>query len=154
LVLGANSDHATTGVEMARKRSKRWLVVVVAAGVWWWRPFRVAVEGTSMSPALEPGDWLLAVRPGRLRRGAIVVVEHPERSGFELVKRLRGLPGDRLGALELGPTECWVTGDRPIESTDSRWFGPVDVDRIAGVVVLRYRPLSRLAWLGGASPGG
>jgi len=100
-----------------------------------------------MAPELEPGDWLVATRRARLRPGDLVVVEHPERPGFELVKRLAALPGDSMGALVLGPDEYWVTGDRRGSSTDSTWFGPVGARNIRGVVRLRYRPLARLAWL-------
>jgi nickel-type superoxide dismutase maturation protease len=131
-----------------RRRPKGSLPAVAAAAIalaWLrWRPFRVAVEGGSMAPALEPGDWLVAVRPGGLRRGEIVVVEHPERQGFEMVKRLSGIPGDTLGALALGDDHYWVTGDRPEASTDSRWFGPVGRAAIRGVVVLRCWPPGRV----------
>ena len=77
----------------------------------------------------------------------MVVVEHPERPGFELVKRIDGVPGDRIGALLLEDGRYWVAGTRPEESTDSRWFGPVDAERIRGIVVLRYWPPRRIAWL-------
>ncbi len=113
-----------------------------------------------MSPVLEPGDWLVAFRTGRPNNSAIsravqvrpthgrmVVVEHPERSGFELVKRIVGVPGDRIGALLLEDGRYWVAGTRPEESADSRWFGPVGAERIRGIVVLRYWPPRRIAWL-------
>ncbi|MEX2421084.1 MAG: S26 family signal peptidase, partial [Actinomycetota bacterium] len=71
-------------------------VAVVAYAFAWWRPFRVEVTGASMRPTLEPGDWALGVAAGRrgLRRGDVVVLEHPERPGFEVVKRIRGIAGD------------------------------------------------------------
>ncbi len=121
---------------------------MLAAAAWAaWRPFRVAVEGTSMGPELEPGDLLVATRTGLLRPGDLVVVEHPERPGFELVKRLTALPGEYVGALALGPDQYWVTGDRRGSSADSTWFGPVGARHIRGVVRLRYWPPRRLAWL-------
>ncbi|HEX9312065.1 MAG TPA: S26 family signal peptidase [Actinomycetota bacterium] len=121
---------------------------MLAAAAWAaWRPFRVAVEGTSMAPELEPGDLLVATRTGLLRPGDLVVVEHPERPGFELVKRLTALPGEYVGALALGPDQYWVTGDRRGSSADSTWFGPVGARHIRGVVRLRYWPPRRLAWL-------
>ncbi len=100
-----------------------------------------------MTPELEPGDWLVATRPARLRPGDLVVVEHPERPGFELVKRLTALPGGPVGALFLGPDEHWVTGDRRGSSTDSTWFGPVGARHIRGLVRLRYWPPRRIRWL-------
>ncbi len=109
-----------------------------------WKPFRVEVKGPSMAPALLPGDWALAVKPGRLRRGDVVVVEHPGRPGFEMVKRVMGMPGDLApdGRI-LGEDEWWVEGDAPGESTDSRQFGPVGRDAIVAQVRLVYGPPGR-----------
>jgi len=76
-----------------------------------------------------------------------VVVEHPERPGYEMVKRVEALPGERVGDRILGPDEYWLVGDRPDASTDSRTFGPVSRNSILGVVKARYWPLSRLAAL-------
>jgi signal peptidase I len=122
--------------------------IIAAGALWWWRrPFRVGVEGESMSPTLEPGDLLVAVRFGSVRRDSLVVVGDPRRPGFELVKRVRGVPGETVGDRRLGPEEFWVEGERPEASTDSRTFGPVLRDLIAGVVRIRYWPPSRIGWL-------
>lgn len=109
-----------------------------------WKPFKVEVRGPSMAPTLVPGDWALAVAPGRLRRWDVIVVEHPSRPGFELVKRITGIadelaPDGRI--LETG--EWWVEGDNPDLSTDSRHFGPVTSDGIRAKVRLIYWPPSR-----------
>jgi len=101
-----------------------------------------------MAPTLVPGDWALAVAPGKLRRWDLVVVEHPSRPGFELVKRITGIadelaPDGRI--LETG--EWWVEGDNPDLSTDSRHFGPVTSDRIRAKVRLIYWPPSRRRFL-------
>jgi len=101
-----------------------------------------------MEPGLQVGDYLLGVRPGRIGRGALVVLEHPLRPGFELVKRVKALPGERVGPVMLGPEEYWVVGDRQDASTDSRAFGPVNRSAILGVVRLRYWPPSRFATFG------
>jgi nickel-type superoxide dismutase maturation protease len=125
---------------------------VAAAWAWWLRlrPFRVAVEGTSMAPALQPGDFLIGARPqpGSLRRGTLVVVEHPSRPGYEMVKRLAGAPGDRVDGRHLLDGEYWVLGDAPSSSTDSRAFGPVGEGAIRGVVVARYWPPGRAGLMG------
>ena len=109
-----------------------------------WKPLRVEIEGSSMSPALEPGDWALAVATGRLGRGDVVVIEHPARPGFELVKRVVAEPGDLTadGRL-LRADEFWVEGDNQAASTDSRHFGPVTRDRMRAEVRLVYWPPSR-----------
>lgn len=117
---------------------------LAAAGmlVWWrWRPFRVEVEGESMAPTLRPGDYLVAVRSRRVRRGLLVVVEHPDRPGYEMVKRVAALPGERLEGRILGTDEYWVTGDNEDGSTDSQAFGPVSSAAILGRVVFRYWPI-------------
>ena len=98
-----------------------------------------------MEPTLRAGDFLVAVRSGRVGRGALVVVEHPKRPGFEMVKRVEALPGERVGGRILGPGEYWLVGDRPDASTDSRAFGPLRLAAILGVVRFRYWPPSRLA---------
>ena len=88
--------------------------VAVAYSFLRWKPFRVEIEGLSMSPTLEPGDWALAVAPGRLGRGDVVVIEHPARPGLEVVKRVIAVPGDLIsdGRL-LRADEFWVEGDNP-----------------------------------------
>ena len=85
------------------------VAMVVAAG--WaflrYRPSRVAIEGPSMAPTLLPGDQVVVVTPRSYRTGDVVVVEHPGRPGYEMVKRLRGLPGDRIGERILASDEYW-----------------------------------------------
>jgi signal peptidase I len=110
------------------------------------RPFRVEVTGTSMEPALVPGDYLMATKSGQIRRGAVVVLDRPGTPGFELVKRVAGIPGDSIDGRLLGGDEYWVVGETGARSTDSRTFGPVARKEIQGVVRLRYWPLSRLRW--------
>jgi signal peptidase I len=108
------------------------------------RPFRVEISGSSMVPTLEPGDWALAVAAHRVRRGDVVVLEHPERAGFELVKRVVGISGDRVpNGRVLGWDELWVEGDDPGGSTDSRSFGPISRAYVRGTVRLVYWPPSR-----------
>jgi signal peptidase I len=122
------------------------LTAVALGGLWWWwrRPFRVLVAGESMTPELLPGDCLVAVRSRSFRRGALVVIEHPDRPGFEVVKRLDGLPGDSVYGHRLGHDEYWVVGDNARLSTDSRAFGPVSLRRIRGVIEARYWPPDRV----------
>ena len=67
-----------------------------------------------------------------------MVVEHPERPGFELVKRV-------AAARDGG---WWLRGDAPEASTDSRHFGVVAREAILGRVVAVYWPArrARLVW--------
>ena len=96
-----------------------------------------------MAPTLMPGDWALTVPLRRPKTGDVVVVEHPDRPGYEMVKRLTGVPGDRVGDRTLGPDEWWVEGDFAGASTDSRAFGPVYEVGLRGKVVLIYWPTQR-----------
>ncbi len=96
-----------------------------------------------MVPTLMPGDWALAVARHRFRRGSVVVVEHPGRPGYEMVKRITAGPGDRVGDRVLGADELWVEGDREDASTDSRHFGPVRREQVKAKVLLVYWPKER-----------
>ena len=98
-----------------------------------------------MAPTLVPGDWALVVTPARYERGDVVVVEHPGRPGYEMVKRLVGVPGDRVadGSRSLATDEYWVEGDFEAASTDSRQFGSVTADELKAKVTLIYWPKER-----------
>jgi type IV secretory pathway protease TraF len=115
------------------------------AAAWWrWRPFGVEVEGTSMRPSLEPGDWAIAVSTARIRPGDVVLIEHPERPGFEMVKRVAAGPGGPApDGREMGTGWLWVQGDASERSTDSRAFGPIRIQDVRGRVVLVWWPPSR-----------
>jgi nickel-type superoxide dismutase maturation protease len=96
----------------------------------------VEVEGSSMAPALLPGDrllvesWTYAWRPPRA--GEVVLAPDP-RGGRELIKRAAAVHD---GAVEL-------RGDRPASSTDSRHFGAVPASAVRWRVSLRYWPPAR-----------
>jgi nickel-type superoxide dismutase maturation protease len=130
---------------------RRGLVTAAGLGLlgWWHlRPFRVEVTGRSMEPELLTGDYLVAIRTRSLRPGSLVVVEHPGRPGFEVVKRVAAVAGDAVDGAILPPGRVWVSGDNRATSSDSRSFGPVGVDAIKGVVRLRYWPPERVRWFG------
>jgi signal peptidase I len=128
------------------------------------------VSGGSMRPTLDPGHRI-AVAPlvHPPRRGDLVVLARTE--GLEVVKRVVGLPGERVrlaagrlevdgapvpepylagdaGAgeleVELGPAEYLVLGDHRAASTDGRDFGPVGADALLGRVRFAYWPPRRL----------
>lgn len=99
---------------------------------------RVAIEGRSMEPAMEPGDWLLVDPDAYARRGPrpgeLVLAPDPREPGRLLLKRVAAVDSD--GRLEL-------LGDAPDASTDSRAFGPVDPRSVQGRPWFRYWPPSR-----------
>jgi nickel-type superoxide dismutase maturation protease len=106
---------------------------IVAA---WWaaRHFeRVAVTGTSMEPALLPGDRLLVRKWATVHPGDIVTAPDPRQAGRTVLTR----------AGSVGAGKVWLLGDNPEHSTDSRHFGPVPMNSVEGKVVYRYAPPAR-----------
>jgi signal peptidase I len=79
------------------------------------------VEGSSMLPSLEPGQYVLATRLGSVepRRGDLVIAAIPGAGASgTLVKRVIGLPGDRIearGGLLI------INGSR-LPDCDAGWF--------------------------------
>jgi type IV secretory pathway protease TraF len=120
---------------------------VVAGALLLSRLTRYEIAEESMGPALSPGDWILGIRhPREIAAGDIVVLEMPDRPGFEIVKRVAAVGDDTLdtpdGARTVGADEVWVLGDDPAAgSVDSRHFGPVSRDSITARVLWRYKPL-------------
>ncbi len=106
------------------------------------------IYGHSMSPVLNPGELVL-VRPNAFdarapRRGEIVAVRPAAFEGQALVKRVVGLPGERV-AVEgrewtLGDEEFFLLGDRTEDSCDSRILGPVSRQELVGPVTVRLWP--------------
>lgn len=136
------------------------------------QPFRlVMVDGQSMSPSYESGQFLVANRSARdFRRGDVVVFD---RKGQTLIKRVAFLPGDRilqfhfLGSWIAPPSdfvlsrlkgrgflsrvvtvpegELFVLGDNALGSIDSRVFGPIPMSSVEGKVLGPAHP----GWVGG-----
>ena len=138
---------------------------------------RVLVRGWSMYPTLAPGEYVLfdrlAYRLGRPQRGDVVLASHPQRPRARIIKRVMGLPGERIA---LGGGRCWVNGepvgeplgegafsegewalgddqffllgDAPDVSTDARNFGPVQRRQILARAWLVYWPPKRMRAVG------
>lgn len=59
-----------------------------------WAPYMI--PSASMTPTLQTGDYALATRSfGTPTRGDVVVFRHPV-NGYDFIKRVIGLPGDRV----------------------------------------------------------
>jgi len=133
----------------------------------------VRVEGTSMLPRLEDRDRLFinkfVYHIASIERGDVVVFHYPRDPDKSYIKRVIGLPGDRLridhGVLWLNgrrlmeryvpdnyrdnrsvaeivvPAESYyMMGDHRSISSDSRDFGPVERSLIYGKAVFVYWP--------------
>ena len=134
------------------------------------------VRGQSMRPALEDGDRLVVDRVcyqlTPVHRNDIVVLRCPYTPTIDFVKRVVGLPGDRIemhhGRLyvndtalegeyvpiqddaELVPLQVpeghyFVLGDNRPVSCDSREFGLVAEELLRGRVRMRFWPPDRFA---------
>jgi signal peptidase I len=133
----------------------------------------VRVEGTSMLPRLEDRDRLFinkfVYRIASIERGDVVVFHYPRDLEKSYIKRVIGLPSDRLrvdhGVVWVNgsrlteryvpenyqdsrsveeivvPAESYfVMGDHRSISSDSRDFGPVERSLIYGKAVFVYWP--------------
>lgn len=130
---------------------------------------RYIVEGASMQPNFETGQWIIVSRLaylfGQPQRGDVVILDFPEPEK-DLIKRLIGLPGETVeihdglvyingeplnepylnappryrGEWTLGPNEYFVLGDNRNNSRDSHAFGPVTADHIIGRALAVYWP--------------
>lgn len=113
------------------------ILTMVAALAWQFLAGRLrtyAIEGGSMEPALEAGDWVVVDFGATVGVGAIVVATRPDRPKLEVIKRVaqRNAEGD-----------FFLLGDNPPQSTDSREWGWVEAEAIHGLVRFRYWPASR-----------
>jgi signal peptidase I len=133
----------------------------------------VRVEGTSMLPRLEDRDRLFinkfVYHIEAINRGDVVVFRYPEDEEKSYIKRVIGLPGDRLQIVEgqvfinghpisepyvpegyrddrsydeitIPPDHYYMMGDHRLVSQDSRVFGPVARELIYGKAVFVYWP--------------
>ena len=140
----------------------------------------VQVEGTSMMPRLENHERIFInkfiYRFEPIARGDIVVFWYPLDSSKSYIKRVVGLPGDRVSIDEgrvyvngepleepyvppeyldhqsypmvvVAPGHYYVLGDHRESSNDSRVWGTVDARYIYGKAVFVYWPFSQFGLL-------
>jgi signal peptidase I len=136
------------------------------------------VAGLSMEPYIRSGEYVLintfAYRIGAPHRGEIVAFRHEGDARTVFIKRVIGLPGDRIridrgqvyinGArleepyvahadgrsfaqLLVPAASVYVLGDNRAESEDSRFFGPVGDDRLIGRAIAGVWPPHMLGGL-------
>ncbi len=131
---------------------------------------RVRVDGFSMRPTLQDGEYILinklAYKLGAPMRGDIVVFVFPVNPQEDLIKRIIGLPGDTItvqggvlsingvvmdepyinappaynGTWRVSEGELFVLGDNRNDSRDSHQWGLLPVENVIGRAVVIYWP--------------
>ena len=133
---------------------------------------RVRVDGFSMVPTLQNGEYILvnrlAYKTGQPARGDIIVFSLPADNGQDLIKRVIGLPGETVhvsdGSVTINGVKLketyiaqdplyfgdwtvpegylFVLGDNRNDSRDSHQWGLLPLENVIGKSVLIYWPQS------------
>ncbi len=129
------------------------------------------IEGYSMEPNFHDGQFLLVSRLnyllGQPERGDVVIFQYPLNPKKNFIKRVIGLPGEKVqirggkifindvrvpepypynfanydwGPVTVGPDEYFVLGDNRPESSDSHAWGMLPAKNIIGKAWVSYWP--------------
>lgn len=131
---------------------------------------RVRVDGYSMLPTLQNGEYVLvsklAYKIGEPQHGDIIVFEYPGEPQQDLIKRIIGLPGDSVqvmnsmvyvngqalsepyinaapmyeGQWRVPQGFLFVLGDNRNDSSDSHSWGLLPMENVIGKAILIYWP--------------
>jgi signal peptidase I len=131
---------------------------------------RVRVDGLSMNPTLQHGEYVLvsrlAYRTGEPERGDIIVFSFPVDQQQDLIKRVIGLPGETIeirngevlvngakleepyiaqapvysGEWTVPEGQLFVLGDNRNDSKDSHQWNYLPMENIIGKALLIYWP--------------
>lgn len=131
---------------------------------------RVRVDGFSMNPTLQDGEYVLvsklSYRLGEPQHGDIIVFEYPGQIMQDLIKRIIGLPGDTViisnasvyvngemlvepyiaasplyqGQWQVPEGYLFVLGDNRNDSSDSHSWGLLPMENVIGKAILIYWP--------------
>ncbi len=133
------------------------------------------ISGPSMLNTVHDGEFVLVNKVAYLfsgpQRGDIIVCSEPDDPGRDIIKRVIGLPGDKIvldgtdvwvdgvklnepyitaksnytaETLTLSANQYFVMGDNRPVSLDSRAFGTVPKDNIVGKAVFIYWPYNSI----------
>jgi signal peptidase I len=131
---------------------------------------RIRVDGASMEPTLQSGEFVivnkLAYLFGEPTTGDVIVFHFPRDQDQEYIKRIIGMPGDRVeikngevyvndrvldedyiaaspvyeDILDVPGDSLIVLGDNRNNSSDSHNWGPVPLDYVIGKATFVYWP--------------
>ena len=131
---------------------------------------RVRVDGFSMVPTLQDGEYILvsklSYKTGEPARGDIIVFGLPTDQKQELIKRVIGLPGETVsitdgtiringniltetyiaqeplynGEWKVSEGQLFVLGDNRNNSKDSHQWGLLPMENIIGKAIIIYWP--------------
>lgn len=131
---------------------------------------RIRVDGFSMEPTLHNGEFVivnkLAYKFGEPKHGDVIVFRYPRDPDQEYIKRIIGLPGDRIrivnGEVYVNDEQIdepyiaaapryqsewrvpegslFVLGDNRNNSSDSHNWGPVPMEYVIGKALFVYWP--------------
>ena len=151
------------------------LVIVIPIRYFLFQPF--IVKGQSMEPNFENSNYLivdeLSYRFRDPQRGEVVVFRYPKNISQRFIKRIIGLPGEKIEIeagvvmmngkildeskylpsgvqttgntqISLDENEYFVLGDNRISSFDSRQWGVLPRKNIVGRVYFRAWPITDL----------
>lgn len=160
-----------------KSKLKEWIIDIAIVGcvalfVWNFVGYGVWIKSGSMIPTLQVKDRLIVTRVHdykSLKEGDIVLFKNDEFKGEILIKRLIGLPGDKIqikngvvfrngqqlkedyvknnliynGTFEVPTSKYFFLGDNRSNSEDSRfWENPyVDESQIEGKARIKYYPI-------------
>ena len=132
---------------------------------------RIRVDGSSMEPTLHNNEFIiinkLAYKFGKPEIGDVIVFHFPRDPGQEYIKRVIGLPGNRVAVKdgrvyvndqplsenyiaappayqnnwEVPANTLFVLGDNRNNSSDSHNWGPVPMSYVVGKAFFVYWPL-------------
>jgi signal peptidase I len=131
---------------------------------------RIRVDGFSMEPTLHNGEFVivnkLAYKLGDPQHSDVIVFRYPRDPDQEYIKRIIGLPGDRIRIINgevyvndeliqepyiaaapryqsewrVPEGSLFVLGDNRNNSSDSHSWGPVPLDYVIGKALFVYWP--------------